>query len=118
MGTKAAAKKMFTHYLNEIGQEETEHYTDEDNQMIMCTKIEKMCRNMWNFALGFKDKVKADDGTEINVTHAPDRGMMVILYDRLEGKAAPTRDVSTGKRVTAADKVTEQTKKRIEAGGK
>ncbi len=114
---KVAAGKLFTHYLNEIGQEMTE-VGEFDGQPVMISKIEKMCRNMWKYALGYEEEEEVKEGTRISVKRAPDKAMMVILYDRMEGKAAPAKELGSKKRVTAADKVTEESKKRIAAGGK
>ena len=117
-GSKAKAGKLLSQYLRAIAQEETEFVKDDNGgDDRMATKAEKMARLMFEMALGFdyiEDKFDVQ-GTKIgSVTrHAkPDKGMISLIYDRMEGKAPPMiGDGKAGFGVT--DKVTEQGKKRI-----
>ena len=73
-----------------------------------------MSRRIWKMALGFTEKRVEDDGAEIMIIHGPDRGMMNLLLDRIEGKVVPATDIGKKRSITVADKVGEQGAKRIE----
>jgi len=116
-GRKAQAGKLLSQYLRAIAQEETEFVKDDDGDDRMATKAEKMARLMFKMALGYEyEEDKYDDKGVKTVTVKrrvnPDKSMIALIWDRIEGKAPPMMgDGKAGFGVT--DKVTEQGKKRI-----
>ena len=110
------AGKLLTKYLRQISEEKTEFIKSPDGENDhMATKAEALAHIMWDTALGKSIKEKVD-GEEITITRRPDKGMMALIYDRLEGKSP----ISVGEGddvVTAAEKVTEQGINRIKQAG-
>ena len=120
--TKKNAKKVLSNFINKIAKERTEFINHPEKGDILATKAEAMVRTMYKMALGYKetieeDIVKGGKKTGIKekvIVHPPDKQMINIIYDRLEGKVAPIAEKKdTRTKLTAADKVTEQTTSRI-----
>ena len=115
-GHKTKAGKLLSSYIRLIAEEETEIVVDpvtgEDR---MATKAEGLARLMWKKALGYKE-VNIVGGLPIEITHHADKFMMGMLFDRMEGRAPVTVGDSDGK-MTTAERVSEQGKKRIEQAG-
>jgi hypothetical protein len=108
---KKRAGLLLNTFLREIAEEETEFLKDDDDGDRMVTKAEALARMIWDRALGFEEK-RMEKDKEVTIEHPPDKFYVGILFDRIEGRAAP---VSYGgkKQRTIADKVGEQSKKRI-----
>lgn len=104
--SKAKLGKMLTQQLQAIGQENTEMFYDEDaGNDHMITKVEALARKYWALALGKVSDSALKDGT-------PNHSAASLIFDRLEGKA--NMSVTQGKKqVSAAAKVSEQSRKRI-----
>jgi len=114
-GRKSKAGKLLSQYIREIAEEETETIKDADGTDVMATKAEALARKIWHMALGYKEyQGIGDKRCEIN--HLPDRGMMAMILDRMEGRAPMIAAEGAGK-MTAADKVSEQGAKRIAKAG-
>jgi len=113
-GAKAKASRTLSKFVREIALEQTEQCLEGDDPRPV-SKAEKLARLMWKMALGWTE-IK-DDGKEI--AHKPDKGMMALLWDRLEGKVPQTDGKSLGNKASAADRVGEQSRKRLNkiAGG-
>ena len=112
-GSKKRAGRLLSGYLRIIAQEETEFIKSgngEDDRM--ASKAEQLARQMWKMALGYEEIIEDSDGNKKTVKHPPDRSMVALLYDRVEGKATPS-DEGEKDPVTIADKVTEQGVSRI-----
>ena len=75
----------------------------------MISKSEALARTMFTLALGGK---KVDPKTNIETITVPDRGMIALIWDRIEGKAAPT-DPTDDKKMTLPKKVSAENKKRL-----
>lgn len=115
-GARIKAGKLLSQHLREIAEEETEVIKDADGRDTMATKAEALARKIWQMALGYKEyQGIGDKRAEIN--HLPDRGMMGMILDRMEGRAPMIAAEGAGK-MTAADKVSEQGAKRITKAGK
>lgn len=112
---KTRAGQLLSQFLRSIAEEKTEFIDDEDGDTILVSKAEALARKMWKMGLGFTDKV-VKNGVEVDVEYKPDKSMMRLLFDRIEGRV-PTVDEAKDPRTTA-DKVTEQGKKRIADAGK
>jgi hypothetical protein len=104
LGSKARAGRLLSHHLRVIAQEDTELGPEGD----MVTKAEALARTMFKLALG--SKVVDKNGVEI--ISVPDRGMIALIWDRIEGRAAQT-DTSDDKRMTLPKKVSAENKKRL-----
>ncbi|MFA5152427.1 MAG: hypothetical protein WC554_07720 [Clostridia bacterium] len=114
-GAKTAAGLMLTKYLRQIAAEITELEKNEEGQEVIMSKAEALARKMWKSALGFKETIIGKGGAREEIVHAPDRGLMAILFERIEGRA-PLAFNDTSKR-NIADRVDDQAKDRISKAG-
>jgi hypothetical protein len=123
--SKATANRLLTKYLDQVSKEETELFDDPDSGVRMASKAEAMARLMFKMALGYKEVVENDvivqgkktGVVETDITHKPDKGMIALIYDRLEGRATTAED-ATKRKSTIADKVSNEGVKRIAQAGK
>ena len=90
--------KSLTEYIREIAEEPAENGEG--------TQAEVLAREMWRIAQGY-DEILGDKIKK----HAPNRAMMTVIMDRLEGKAA-IKDMKDDKRkATVAERIGEQSRK-------
>lgn len=84
IGNKRRAGNLLSSYLRLIAQE-TIVITDLDKgeDKVVC-KAEALSKLIWDRALGRKEVL--EDGT--TVQHDPDKDMIKLVYDRMEGKVA------------------------------
>ena len=116
-GLRTRAGQLLSAYLREISEEETELIHDPNsNEDRMATKAEALARRIWQDALGYTEQTKSKDGVLIDLVHPPNRAAQSILFDRVEGRA-PASVNEGDKKITAAEKVTEQGAKRIAKAG-
>jgi hypothetical protein len=87
-----------------IAQECTELGPEEN----MVTKAEALARTMFTLALGSKEI----DKHGVEIISVPDRGMIALIWDRIEGRAAQT-DSADDKKMTVPKKVSAENKKRL-----
>ncbi len=117
--SQTRAGKLLTKYLRQISEEETEFIkgVDEKDDRI-ATKAEALAHIMWDTALGksYDSGEKDEDGKKVMLARRPDKGMMALIYDRLEGKS-PISVGEGDEAITAAEKVTEQGINRIKQAG-
>ncbi len=106
-GRKCVAGKLLTSYLTDIAREVTEEI-DAPNGVRMATKAEAAARKMWDMALGEKDL----DG----VRGKPDKAMLSLIFERLEGKA-PQTVAGDPSKMSVAGRVKAEGKKRINKAG-
>ena len=117
-GKKIKAGQLLSQYLRQIAEEETELVKDPDTgEHRMARKAEALARKMWDIALGFEEQEEVfkdgkPTGERRTVKHSPNRAMMELVYTRIEGRA-PTAIHEGDEKITAADRVTEEGKKRI-----
>ncbi len=115
-GHKTRAGKLLSGYIRLIAEEVTEMVSDpETGEDRMATKAEGLARLMWKKALGYKE-VNIVGGEPVETTYHADKFMMGMLFDRMEGRAPVTVGDSDGK-MTTAERVSEQGKKRIASAG-
>jgi len=114
MSSTAHAGQLLSKFLKEIANEETELLTI-DGEDRMTTKAEALARLMWRMALGYEEETIASNGQRSRIAHAPDKKMMALLFDRIEGRATILSETQKGQ--TVADKVSEQGKQRIAQAG-
>jgi len=109
-GSKVRAGQLLSQFLRIIAEEKTESVVDpDDGEDRMATKAEALSRQIWKMALGYKefDVKKGKD-----IVHKPDKSMMRLVFDRIEGKARTVGESQTSNQ-KIADKVSEIGKKRI-----
>ena len=108
IGDKARAGRMLSEFLRRIAQEKTE-LANVDGDDILVTKAEKMARNMFKIANGYTEHdIKKDK----DIVHKPNAGMIALIFDRMEGRAAPT-NLNEDKKRTLPKKVSAENKKRL-----
>ena len=117
-GVRTRAGQLLSAYLREISAEVTEVVKDpKTGEERMATKAEALARKIWTDALGYTEKVMSEGGKLIEVVHVPSRAAQCMLYDRIEGRA-PASATEGADKLTAAERVTEQSVKRISQAGK
>ena len=107
-GDKIRAGRQLSTFLRKIAQEKTELVKGEDGEELM-TKAEALARKMFALALGTTvyDIKKGKD-----VVLPPDRGMIALIWDRMEGRAVATDDSDMQKR-TVPKKISDANKQRL-----
>ena len=88
MGSKKRAGNLLSHYLRSIAQETIARDDLEKGETRTMSKAEALAYLIWNKALGFKEEVDDGSGIKILVEHEPDKDMIKLVYDRMEGKVA------------------------------
>lgn len=112
-GARTRAGKLLSSYIRLIAEEETEFVKDPENvEDKMATKAEALARLIWKRALGYTEKKINADGTSTEYIHAPDKGCMSLIFDRMEGKAPAALDEGDEK-LTVAERISEQGRKRV-----
>jgi hypothetical protein len=110
---KAKAGRLLSKFLNRIAEEENECLII-DGEDRMVTKAEALARLVWRMALGYKETVADSKGVK-EVVHLPDKGMIEVVFDRIEGKAAAIVDDTRTKGL--ADKLSDESRQRISSAG-
>lgn len=116
-GVKTKAGLLLSKFLREIAAEQTELCKGEDGEDRMVTKAEALARLVWRKALGYTETVQYHDAKtgnlgEEKLVHSPDKAMMHLLFDRIEGKT-PSLDSGKNNPLTIADRVSQEGKNRI-----
>lgn len=115
-GAKQRAGILLSSFLRDILEEKTEvNDSIEDPQMI--SKAEKIARLMVKHAIGFTETRINDKDVAYGVVHQPDRTYIAMVWDRAEGRVAAVESGKKEKR-TVADRIGDQSKKRINAAAK
>lgn len=96
--------KLLTSVILSVGEERD----CVSNKGVVITKTEKLARLIWSLALG-------DVSDEEGVARPPDKEMIKLLYERIEGRTGTTQE--TRDKMSAVDKVSEQAKNRIAGSG-
>ena len=103
------AGMLLSQFIRSIALEKTE-LVKVDGEDQMASKAEALARLVWKKALGYTEqKVIKGDLTDVN--YPPDRTMIALLWDRMEGRA-PLMNPDKKDRRSIADRVSEQGKKR------
>ena len=115
MSKKTKANQLLTGFLKQIAGEETERVFI-DGEDVIVSKAQYLARLIWKMAIGYREEIVDNEGVHTTI-HKPDKGMMNLLFDRIEGRAVPTSDVGDKKK-DIADKISDQGMDRIaKAGG-
>lgn len=108
-GKLQKAGMLLSQFIRSIALEKTEliKINGEDQ---MASKAEALARLVWKKALGYTEQIKKN-GVLVDHIHVPDRTMIALLWDRMEGRA-PLMNPDKKDRRSIADRVSEQGKKR------
>lgn len=109
-GKQTRAGKLLSQFIRQIAEEETE-LVKIDGEDKMVTKAEALARLVWKKALGYKE-IKIEKGVPIEYEYRSDKGYAAVLFDRMEGRAPTSLDEGDEK-LSVAERVSEQGKKRI-----
>jgi len=105
------AGQLLSQFIRSIALEETELIKGADGEDQMASKAEALARLMWQRALGYVEQ-RIEKGGLVDITHPPDKVLMSMIFDRMEGRA-PLMNPEKGNKRTIADRVSEQGKKRL-----
>lgn len=102
--SKSKADKLLSQFIREIAREPLNDGEKE-------TQAEALARKIWKMAQGYDETL---DSGRIK-KYAPDKAMIIVIMERLEGRV-PTVDVKDkGRKATVADRVKEQSRNRLNA---
>lgn len=107
-GKKTRAGMLLSNFLRQIAQEKTEVALDANGEDRMVTKAEAIARLMYKMALGYEET--GDEGKVIK--HRPDKSMIALIFDRIEGRA-PMMNSDEARKKGIADRVGEEGANRI-----
>jgi len=120
--SKMAAGKILNNLLRQVSNEKTEFWKDiaEPGDDRMITKAEAMVRTCYKMALGYSETREqinaAGQKVEYTAYIAPDRHLLALIWDRLEGRIGTAEEIETRK-ARVADRVSAEGAKRIAAAG-
>lgn len=109
LADKIRAGQLLSHHLRKIAQEASELVDDPDSGDRIASKAEALARLMWKMALGYKE-LDVKTGQEKFV--APDRGIISLLFDRIEGRAVASTDMGARRR-SLPDRISDQSRNRL-----
>jgi hypothetical protein len=121
-GNKMKAGKILNNLLRLVSMEKTEFWKDvtEPGDDRYISKAEALVRTAYKMALGYSEERerKTEDGNIVKYTTyiAPDRHLLALIWERLEGKVSTAEEIEE-RRAKIADRVSEEGKKRIAAAG-
>jgi len=109
-GKKNRDSANLTRMLKELGLQSVT-INDEGDPI---TRFEQLAEYIWKAALGWIEEIRTGDSVT-EIIHKPDKTFIHMIYDRLHGKI-PTVALDKGaKHASVADRVSAQTKSRINA---
>lgn len=117
-GLKTKAGMLLSKFLKDIAQEQTEFVKDDDNpnEDRMVTKAEALSRLIWKKALGYDETLRKTDKDgcvkDVKIYHAPDKVMIGLIFDRMEGRAPLLASDKDG-RIPVADRISNEGKNRV-----
>lgn len=116
LGKKSRAGRVLSEYLRGIASERTETVIDPIAcKEVIVSKGEYLARKLWDKALGRSAREDPETGRMVIVEGDINLDCVKILLERVEGKAGVTQDDFDAAKPTAADKVSEINKKRLNA---
>jgi hypothetical protein len=115
-GSKVAAGQILSKFLRTIAEEMTEFEKNGEGEEVIVSKAEALARRIWKAALGYSETTVEGKGNRVTRTHPPDKVLMGLLYERLEGRA-PLAGMGDSGKQTIPDRVDDQAKFRITQAG-
>lgn len=104
--------KKLTSIIRELADQLSDRMDPETGNAL--TRAEALSDLLWKKALGYEELVQGPEGSMVNVKHAPEAWAIQLIYDRMEGKVAPTPEDDRS-RLNLADKVRDLSKSRLNA---
>ena len=112
MSKTTKASRLLSCYIRKIANEAVMPMEDAaaENGIRMATRAEALARKLWQMAEGYSEEI--DGKTKV---HAPDKAMIAVLLDRMEGRV-PTIDAKDQKpKASVAERVGDQSRNRMNA---
>ena len=115
---RSSAGRMLTRHLTQVGQELTEsNGFDDTGSPRQITKIEALARLMWKLAFGYSEETRKLDTKTGKVMLlkkyiTPDKSMIELIYNRMEGKVASQEDDGQ-KKSPLSSRIKDQVNRRI-----
>ena len=75
------------------------------------TRAEALAQEFWKLALGYEEELPNGKIKK----HGPNRQAMELILERMEGRVPTTTDKDKKKKATVADRVGEQSRRRLNA---
>jgi len=110
-GVAREATNILTQHLKKLGREV--HSVADDGTPI--TRFMALAQLVWNKSLGYEEKIVLDSGEEVVTVHKPDKSYINLIFDRTEGRVAPTTKGDDKKKLSLSDRIGEQAKVRLNA---
>jgi len=116
------ANQILTQFIREIAEEEHERVETVDEKtgdFRVVTKGEALARLIWKSALGYVEQIDIVDKQTGKVVgkkpmyFPPDKTYVTMIFDRLEGKVPIVEAEKDGGKASVADKISGQTKSRL-----
>lgn len=119
-GKKTVAGKLLSKFIREIASEICDDpvIKAKGEDAAMVTKAEAIARYIWKVALGYTEEVEIyKDGVKTGIRpeyHRPDKWAINMIWDRMEGRAGAADLKGGSDKASLADKVSEESKKRLD----
>lgn len=114
LGKKQRAGRMLSEYMRGIGTEKTETVIDPITcRAVIVSKAEALARKLWDRAMGRRMRENPATGQMEIAEGDIDLDCAKILLDRIEGKTGVSAEAVDAAKPTAADKVSEINKRRL-----
>ena len=114
LGQKSRAGRVLSEYLRGIATEKTETVIDPITcKTVIVSKAEALARKLWDRAMGRRMRENPETG-KMEITEGDiDLDCAKLLLERIEGKTGVSNDATDIAKPTAADKVSEVNKRRM-----
>lgn len=113
LGAKSRAGRVLSEYLRGIATEKTETVIDPITcKAVIVSKAEALARKLWDKALGRIIRYDEDGKMEI-LEGDLNLDCVKLLLERIEGKAAVGGEATESAKPTAADRVSEINRRRL-----
>lgn len=114
LGKKSRAGRVLSDYLRGIATERTETIIDPITcKAVIVSKAEALARKMWDRAMGRRIKEDPESGQVVITEGEIDLDCAKFLLERIEGKVGVSGDAQDTGKPTAAEKVSEINKRRM-----
>ena len=114
LGKRSRAGRVLSEYLRGIATERTETVIDPITcKAVIVSKAEALARKLWDRAMGRRIKEDPETGRTVIVEGEIDLDCAKLLLERIEGKTGVSSDATDAGKPTAADRVSEVNKRRL-----
>jgi len=114
LGKRSRAGRVLSKYMRGIANEKTETVIDPIScKAVIVSKAEALARKLWDRAMGRRMRENPETG-KMEITEGDiDLDCAKLLLERIEGKTGVSNDATDIAKPTAADKVSEVNKRRM-----